>query len=823
MSSGKKRVVEAAPPATTEGAGTEKAEAAAVTGVSEETVRFLNMFPVPSNFIRLVRLCVFSLIMCVATVEAYTIRLISVNLYGKVIHEFDPWFNFRASQYLDEHGWYAFFHWYDYMSWYPLGRPVGTTIYPGLQLTSVAIRRVLAMLGVNMTINDVCVYIPAWFGSLSTILCALLAYESSRSFAGAAITASLFATIPAHLIRSMAGEYDNECIAMAAMLLTFYLWVRSLRGPGSWPIGVLTGLAYGYMVSTWGGFIFVLNMVALHAAVCVLADWLCDRYDNNLLKAYSLFFVIGTAIATHVPPVGLTPFRSLEQLLALLVFIFMWALHFSEILRRRADVPIRSSRALQIRARVMVATCTALLLLVVLLGPQGYFGPLSSRVRALFVQHTRTGNPLVDSVAEHMPTSLEAFWAYLHICQLGSVIGFLVVLFVCIAQYSHTRSFLVLYFLVAYYFSTKMSRLLLLSGPVAAALTGNLMGGILDLSVESLFLPPDDSEGAKKKQTKSRPKAQKEPGKDVDFYAIIAWRKMCRRRPLLAAGIVGVLLAMCGHMMFTSGYREHCNAFAVSVSNPRIITQARLHTGEVIMVDDYYMSYLWLRNNTPADARVLAWWDYGYQITGIGNRTSLADGNTWNHEHIATIGKMLTSPVADAHSLIRHLADYVLIWSGNQGDDLMKSPHMARIGNSVYRDICPEDDPLCSNFGFIGYDFSRPTPMMRRSLLYNLHSSEGGSGTALGNRFRLVYRSHYGLVKIYKVMNVSAESKAWVMDPKNRKCDAPGSWLCAGQYPPAEEIQKMLAKRIDYGQLEDFNRGKRDDAYYRAYMHRIRQ
>ncbi|PWU87333.1 putative oligosaccharyl transferase subunit [Trypanosoma cruzi] len=119
----------------------------------------------------------------------------------------------------------------------------------------------------------------------------------------------------------MAGEYDNECIAMAAMLLTFYLWVRSLRNAGSWPIGVLTGLAYGYMVSTWGGFIFVLNMVALHAAVCVFADWLRGRYDASLLWAYSLFFVVGTAVATRVPPVGWTPFKSLEQLMALLVFI----------------------------------------------------------------------------------------------------------------------------------------------------------------------------------------------------------------------------------------------------------------------------------------------------------------------------------------------------------------------------------------------------------------------------------------------------------------------------------------------------------------------
>ncbi|RHW72520.1 hypothetical protein DPX39_050014700 [Trypanosoma brucei equiperdum] len=81
--------------------------------------------------------------------------------------------------------------------------------------------------------------------------------------------------------------------------------------------------------------------------------------------------------------------------------------------------------------------------------------------------------------------------------------------------------------------------------------------------------------------------------------------------------------------------------------------------------------------------------------------------------------------------------------------------------------------------------------------------------------------SKYGLVKIYKVMNVSEESKAWVADPKNRVCDPPGSWICAGQYPPAKEIQDMLAKRIDYEQLEDFNRRNRSDAYYRAYMRQM--
>ena len=41
---------------------------------------------------------------------------------------------------------------------------------------------------------------------------------------------------------------------------------------------------------------------------------------------------------------------------------------------------------------------------------------------------------------------------------------------------------------------------------------------------------------------------------------------------------------------------------------------------------------------------MLSWWDYGYQIAGIGNRTTLADGNTWNLEHIALLGRILTSP-----------------------------------------------------------------------------------------------------------------------------------------------------------------------------------
>ena len=69
-----------------------------------------------------------------------------------------------------------------------------------------------------------------------------------------------------------------------------------------------------------------------------------------------------------------------------------------------------------------------------------------------------------------------------------------------------------------------------------------------------------------------------------------------------------------------------------------------------------------------------------------------------NHEHIAFLGRTLTSPEKDAHRIIRHLADYVLVWAGGGGDDLAKSPHLRRIANSVYRGLC--DEPTCRDFGF---------------------------------------------------------------------------------------------------------------------------
>ena len=54
-------------------------------------------------------------------------RLFAVIRFESIIHEFDPWFNYRATHRLSTYGFYDFLNWFDERAWYPLGRIVGGT------------------------------------------------------------------------------------------------------------------------------------------------------------------------------------------------------------------------------------------------------------------------------------------------------------------------------------------------------------------------------------------------------------------------------------------------------------------------------------------------------------------------------------------------------------------------------------------------------------------------------------------------------------------------------------------------------------------------
>jgi dolichyl-diphosphooligosaccharide--protein glycosyltransferase len=80
-----------------------------------------------------------------------------------VIHEYDPWFNFRATKYLVAQGAYDFWNWYDSESWYPLGRVVGGTVFPGIMFTGAFFKKLFDFLALPLDIRNVCVFIAPIF------------------------------------------------------------------------------------------------------------------------------------------------------------------------------------------------------------------------------------------------------------------------------------------------------------------------------------------------------------------------------------------------------------------------------------------------------------------------------------------------------------------------------------------------------------------------------------------------------------------------------------------------------------------------------------
>lgn len=62
-----------------------------------------------------------------------------------------------------QHGFYEFLNWFDETAWYPLGRIVGGTVYPGLMITSGGIHWLLNLINIPIHIRDICVFLAPVF------------------------------------------------------------------------------------------------------------------------------------------------------------------------------------------------------------------------------------------------------------------------------------------------------------------------------------------------------------------------------------------------------------------------------------------------------------------------------------------------------------------------------------------------------------------------------------------------------------------------------------------------------------------------------------
>ncbi|EPS25981.1 Dolichyl-diphosphooligosaccharide--protein glycosyltransferase subunit stt3 [Penicillium oxalicum] len=632
------------------------------------------------------------IILLTIAAAAVASRLFSVIRFESIIHEFDPWFNFRATKYLVQNGFYSFWDWFDDRTWHPLGRVTGGTLYPGLMVTSGVIYHILRFLTIPVDIRNVCVLLAPGFSGLTALAMYLLTCEMSTSPSAGLLAAAFMGIAPGYISRSVAGSYDNEAIAIFLLVFTFFLWIKAVKN-GSIMWGALTALFYGYMVSAWGGYVFITNLIPLHVFVLLCMG----RYSSRVYISYTTWYALGTLGSMQIPFVGFLPIRNSDHMSALGVFGLIQLVAFAEFVR--GFLPGKQFQKL----------LTAMVLLtfglgfggLVLLSVSGIIAPWSGRFYSLWdTGYAKIHIPIIASVSEHQPTAWPAFFFDLNFLIWLFPAG----VFMCFQKLKDEHVFVIIYAVLASYFAGVMVRLMLTLTPIVCVAAALALSSILD-SFLTMGRPSAD---AKAKASAEDLKSLRSASKPiVGIYSLAS-------KLTVSASVTVYLLLFVSHCTWVTS-----NAY----SSPSVVLASRMPDGSQFIIDDYREAYYWLRQNTPDNAKIMSWWDYGYQIGGMADRPTLVDNNTWNNTHIATVGKAMSSREEVSYPILRqHDVDYVLVVFGGllgySGDDLNKFLWMVRIAEGIWPDEVKERDYFTSRGEYRVDD--EATPTMRNSLMYKM-------------------------------------------------------------------------------------------------------
>lgn len=637
-----------------------------------------------------------------AAILAFAVRLYSVIRFESVIHEFDPYFNYRTTRFMTEEGFYKFHDWFDDMAWYPLGRIIGGTIYPGLMMTASFIYYFLNSLGVTIDVRNVCVFLAPLFSSFTVVVTYLLTKELKDTGAGL-LAAGMIAIVPGYISRSVAGSYDNEGIAIFCMLFTFYLWIKAVKtGFISWSCAC--SIAYFYMVSSWGGYVFLINIIPIHVLILLLTG----RFSHRLYTAYSVTYVLGTILSMQISFVGFAPVMSSEHIGALGVFGLIQLFALYEYLRNNM-----SAERFFTFMRLMGAGLALVVMVIgTVLTVTGKISPWTGRFYSLLdPTYAKNHIPIIASVAEHQPTAWSCYYFDLQFLTVMFPVG----LYYCFQKPTDASIFAIIYGVTSVYFSGVMVRLILVLAPVMCVVGAIGISGIIKSFVANLESSETKNPKVSAKHIVNGAVSTTTSNKPLRNIQDLTYPF---KTEVASVMILMILILL---VLFT----EHCIwVTSSSYSHPSIVLETSDGHGNRHILDDYRSAYYWLRQNTDPGAKIMSWWDYGYQITGIANRTVLVDNNTWNNTHIGRVGQAMASPEDEAYEIMRELdVDYVLVIFGGvlgySSDDINKFIWMIRIAGSTEKGRHIHESNYHGALNEMNVD-NRATPTMANCLLYKL-------------------------------------------------------------------------------------------------------
>ena len=573
--------------------------------------------------------------------------------YGNELMEFDPFFNFRATEYIVENGFSEYFEWHDEKSWYLpedfdgiSGRDVSDTSQTMLHITAAITYQIF---GGNSSLYDFTILFPAVIGSLTVIVI----FGLVRLFAGttAGLFASLlFAVSLPLLLRGSIGWFKSEPLGIFYALLGLYFFFSGIRSENkktAFSKIILGGIIMTFAMASWGGIQFFIIPIGLF----ILALPFVRKDHKFLLWSIPLF--VGTFLlsALMFERPGPNFVFGLGGILLIIPTIFLIFCIFIQKISKD-EHKIRNGLILLFSILIIGA------FLVTISEEIDFLQLPSFRYLNALNPFLTTLDPLTDSVAEHATTSLKLSFLFHSILLIFSALGAWFLLSKKIPQSiiferNDMRVFVLIMGIVGVYVSSAFIRL-----EVFASISLIFLTSIgLSILIKEIF----------------KINLSKKKNYSVKISSIT---------------IIFILFTIPLVYPTTSNWINSVDF------PPTILTGGTTYPTS----NDWPETLEWIKLNTPEDSVIASWWDYGYWISTVAERTTLIDNATLGDWQIKKVAEIFMSTPDEAwNSLTAWNVDYVVVyvaaqrlagdWNGdslyvlNGGGDESKKPWLMRIAN----------------------------------------------------------------------------------------------------------------------------------------------
>ena len=580
--------------------------------------------------------------------------------FGYELNEFDPFFNFRATEYIIENGFSEYLQWNDDKSWYPHGRDVSSNSQIMLHVTAAITYQIF---GGNLSLYDFTIIFPAIIGSLTVVVIFLLVRLFAGTYAGL-FASMLFAISLPIIMRGSLGWFKSEPLGIFYGLLGLYLFLSAINSSNKKIIFskiIFGAIILSFAMASWGGNQFFI--IPLGLFILVLPFFKKDH--KILLWSVPLFVTIFLLISSIFERPGPSFVYGLAGLSLIIPTMFLISSIFIQKISKN-ELKLRNSLILLISIIIIGS-------FLLILNNESNTLPLPSfRYLNAINPFLTTTDPLTDSVAEHATTTLHQSFFFHSILMIFSG---LCVWLILSKKSSETiiknefKAFIIIIGITGVYVSSVFIRL-----EVFASISLIILTSVgLSILTREIF---------KINLSKKR------------SYFI----KICFVLIILSLFIIP--------LCFPTGNWITSANFPATILNGGTFNPPG---------NDWIETLEWIKINTPENAVVAAWWDYGYWIQTLGERATLADNSTLYDSIIKNIAKMFLSSPDDSWSMLKEMnADYVVVFVAakkvgdtsdgqplyvlNGGGDESKMPWFVRISEMPFNNYVEIDNVTPTNY-----------------------------------------------------------------------------------------------------------------------------